>query len=815
MHKPGQIRERMIFWTQSSPKVFRVGLVAFPVVFLLVSVIGVAWWNWETFKRTFQVVEVQTVQDYAQQVETSMQSVLSLSARQVEDQLGLIESQLAAISGYLKEVYRKRETLRIEEYWRSEDHLERTSGGHYVGRGDEASGVFLPADISLDAAVRRDLAYSAYIELIAPGVLAGDPHFKTVFYATPRNVLRYYPNSKPSIDLAQTERATASDWYRGGLRAWQEGRIYLSQPHRGWDGLGTVITASMPVFSDAGTLLGVVAIEFEFDGIARFLSAPQPEGYVFLLDENGNAIFLPERGYSDFSVQPLEGESPNLLSARAEMAQLVQEMRAGARGFSGVNLDDRQLWVVYMPVADARWSLGYVVDASVIPPSVAEPAQDFSLSYWQGFIGKVLPFTLLMVLVLIGVGILLVNRIFEPIAALTRVAQQLAAHQWEVNVPDKAPGEVGLLASAFDRMRNELVSLYANLEERVAERTRSLARKNVQLQTAAEVAREVIGTRDFKALLNRAVNLLADRFGYPYVGLFLVDPQGEFAVLQAASGEAGRAMLEQAHRLRVGSTSAVGYAASTGEPRLIQSAVGDPYYLVNPLLPDTRSELVLPLIVNRRIIGVLDVHSSEEAGFTQEDKDVLQTLADQLAIAIDNSRLYQAYRDLEQQFESLQRQVSQQIWTNTSHSMRLSAYQYDASGLRPILRNELERDTEAAPLTLPIQVRSETVAYLDIWPSGEGLTPSERKLLDLLRDRLSQAFESARLFDEAQRRAARERAVNEFVANLSTSLDLDGLMQSALKQFRALPGIAEVEIRIDPVGSSTDSQDDNGHESDD
>ena len=185
------------------------------------------------------------------------------------------------------------------------------------------------------------------------------------------------------------------------------------------------------------------------------------------------------------------------------------------------------------------------------------------------------------------------------------------------------------------RLYQELQRRAEELEERVTERTRDLERRTVQLRVAATVARDATTAESLEELLERAVYLVRDRFGFYHAGIFLLDGRGEYAVLRAATGEPGRKMLEKGHKLKVGKVGIVGYVAGTGKPRIALDVGTDAVHFKNPLLPYTRSEMALPLKVGDRIIGVLDVQSTEEAAFDEEDVAVLQTMADQLAVAIE------------------------------------------------------------------------------------------------------------------------------------------------------------------------------------
>ncbi len=194
-------------------------------------------------------------------------------------------------------------------------------------------------------------------------------------------------------------------------------------------------------------------------------------------------------------------------------------------------------------------------------------------------------------------------------------------------------------------------------------------RRAQELQTAAEIARDTSSLQSLDELLARAVNLIRERFGFYHASVFLLDETGEYAVVRESTGEAGAEMKRRGHRLRVGSRSVVGQTADRGEPVVVNDVLQSDIHRPNPLLPDTRAELGLPLKVGQRIIGVLDVQSTEVNAFTPNDVQVLQTLADQLAVAVENAR---AYELSQRALEELRRadQLKSQFLANMSHELR-------------------------------------------------------------------------------------------------------------------------------------------------
>jgi PAS domain S-box-containing protein len=229
----------------------------------------------------------------------------------------------------------------------------------------------------------------------------------------------------------------------------------------------------------------------------------------------------------------------------------------------------------------------------------------------------------------------------ELVGSLLLASESPAAFTTEhVEIANELSGQLAIgLHQAH--LREQIQRHAEELEQQVAVRTAQLTRRTTQLQVAAEVARDATTAYDLDELLTRSANLVRDRFGFYHAGIFLIDERGEHAVLRAATGEAGRQMLEHEHKLRVGEVGIVGHACASGEPRVVLDTGADAAYFDNPFLPDTRSEMALPMRVGGDVTGALDVQSTEEAAFDQDDVEILQVMADQLAVAIERTRLFE------------------------------------------------------------------------------------------------------------------------------------------------------------------------------
>lgn len=264
----------------------------------------------------------------------------------------------------------------------------------------------------------------------------------------------------------------------------------------------------------------------------------------------------------------------------------------------------------------------------------------------------------------------------RPIIDMTRAAEKISAGDLTVRTNVTSGDEIGTLGTAFNSMTTQLKDLVDTLESRVRDRTQQLAIQNEslqlrtrQLQTVAEVARNIVSTREVDRLLNQVTRLVSDRFGFYHAGIFLLDENGEYAVLRAANSAGGQRMLERQHRLRVGQVGIVGYVTGSGEPRIATDVGDDAVYFNNPDLPETRSEMALPLKLGGMIIGALDVQSKESNAFTEDDITLFTTLADQISVAIENANAYEISQQTVEEMKELDR-VKSQFLANMSHELR-------------------------------------------------------------------------------------------------------------------------------------------------
>lgn len=460
-----------------------------------------------------------------------------------------------------------------------------------------------------------------------------------------------------------------------------------------------------------------------------------------------------------------------------------------------------------------------------------------------------------------GIGILTFFASGEVIGPINKLRQYIERYRMQPTTEKiviNSGDEVEDLAISFNQMTDNLHNLQESLEKLVNERTEALERQTRQLQATALVGRAAASIRDLDELLTRATELISDQFNFYHAGIFLLDANNQNAVLRAANSPGGKKMLESGHKLRVSETSIVGYVASMREPRIALNVGTDAVHFKNPYLPETRSEMALPLIAGNRLWGVLDVQSEEEEAFVQEDVTNLQVLADQVAIAIENAQLFvenqTALAELQSALETSRKafgELSREAWTKLLRSRSDLGYKCrkldtmtplvsaataaakaserpssgDAPGKQGTSRGDagsasedillpisgewdgdmLEASRSGQPvsgkdnsLAIPIKIRDHIAGVVKLrkGQSAEKWSEQEISLVGTLSDQLSVALESARLYEDTRRRAERERLTGEIISKVRASNDPQVIMKTAVRELRKALQASRVQALV-------------------
>ena len=265
---------------------------------------------------------------------------------------------------------------------------------------------------------------------------------------------------------------------------------------------------------------------------------------------------------------------------------------------------------------------------------------------------------ILVIALLAGlIGVFLARRLAVPLIKLTETATRITSGERELQAEVSGTREVASMATAFNTMTHELQQTLATLEQRVADRTRAI-------ETTSEISRRLSTILDQKQLALAVVEEVQRAFNYYHAHIYLVDETGDNLVMVGGTGEAGQLMLGRGHQIARG-RGLVGRAAETNQVVLVADTQADPNWLANPLLPDTKSEVAVPISVGERVSGVLDVQHNIVNGLSQQDVDLLQAIANQVAVAVQNAALFtQTQRQAER--EALVNAIGQKIQTANS-----------------------------------------------------------------------------------------------------------------------------------------------------
>ena len=381
---------------------------------------------------------------------------------------------------------------------------------------------------------------------------------------------------------------------------------------------------------------------------------------------------------------------------------------------------------------------------------------------------------------------------FTTAGALNVIIQRLTESLREAEANAQSQEEANL----------ELQQLQKELESRVGQRTAELQEKAVQFQTIAQVSQTITSIQNLDQLLSSVTDLISERFGIYHTGIFLVDERGENAILQAANSEGGQRMLARGHRLKVGSQGMVGHVTATGNPRIALDVGEDAVFFDNPDLPDTHSEITLPLKVAGQTFGALDLQSTQTNAFDADDIQTLSILTDQVAIAIQNARSFEHSHQAVQEVEAAYRQMTGQVWRQVASRKKVIGYEYDGATPKPIT----EKSKNDLSLNIPLLLRGQTIGNFKlIAPEPDRRwTEDELTIAQAVAERTVLTLETARLLEESQQRAARERTIGEISTSISSSTDMEEILRNAVQELGRRMGGAEVVLEL---GSDLDTKD--------
>ena len=574
-----------------------------------------------------------------------------------------------------------------------------------------------------------------------------------------------------------------------------------------------VFYVSAPVFNDAQEIIGVLRIQYDADFLRDVLltrAGRLDQSFTAIIVDR-NQVIVSHTSQPNLHLRTLSVLSNEQVSALQDSFQLPpgtpQSLSAELTGLAPY-LESAQTGISFSAPLDENSKLNTNFSTATI-----------TIKNWTLFAGQTSKVNILTVIadnlsiriativILLAVMVSAANAsglITAPINSLALIAREVGKGNLNISSGISRKDELGTLARAFDETTGQLRSILQNMEGRVTQRTSELGRANElitqraeQLKTVSSVARAVNNLQKLQVLLPQIAEEISKSFDYYHVGIFLLDPSGQYAVLQAANSEGGKNLLARGHRLRVGQVGIVGYVTGVGKARIALDVGDDATFFNNPDLPQTRSEMALPLKSGNNIIGALDIQSERPAAFAKEDIEVLSLLADQISTAIQNARLFDETQTALNEAQLIFSKNVQNSWREIV-SIEKNTFRFANGKVTEIEASEQAPKTESdGALDLPIVIRGETLGRLKIKTHTlREWSEQDVRIFQSIVDRLGFALENARLFRDAQRLVSKEQLIGDITDKISRSVNLDNILQTAVEELGHIITDSEVTIQV-------------------
>ncbi|GAB4479587.1 MAG: hypothetical protein OHK0031_00020 [Anaerolineales bacterium] len=618
------------------------------------------------------------------------------------------------------------------------------------------------------------------------------------------------------VDLLDTQpyrvsqSAADSGWFRQSMLAREP---YVSELIYDENLLRPILIVTAPIFNDNQKILGLMRFIYDGQIIQQELERQNDwlgeNQHIILIDQNN--IILAHNNLPELQMKTLTGlreEQVTALQSSGQLAPgepesldaglqiLAQSLKTQAeQRFIKTSLlpgETADQYATVVPLATKNWRIVFSRAVNEFAPQLVDLNNTFLL------------ISSLMVLVVAAAASLTARLITSPLKTLTQSAQEIGQSGLETSIQIARKDEIGLLSEVMEKTARQLRETLQGLENRITERTNALeaanaqsARRATQLRALAQVANSVTNLQDLESLLPQVTQTISRAFGFYHVGIFLLDASGSLAILRAANSPGGQKMLQRGHQLKVGQVGLVGYVTASGESRIALDVGADAVFFNNPDLPETRSEAALPLKVGSQIIGALDVQSRAANAFSAEDLEVLGLLADQIAIAIHNANLYEETNQALQEAQLIFGQRQRDSWEAIGRSNALG-FRYRNGQIEAIRREEIVSAAEDGVLQLPISLRGENLGTLQIHMPQQkrSWTTEEVRLYQTILERLAYSLENARLFQDAQRLASKERVIGEIGTRIGASINLDNILQTTVQELSHVIPDSQIVIQL-------------------
>ena len=787
-----------------------------------------------------QVANKYLIDQYDESSRREIENLLTASVSREANSINLFFSRMndtIEIFGHTTKAYISKDNSTYFEgiSWNAFQKLTQLPNGNWDNDNSEGAAIYVPGSTGIGNDVATELTALKGLDFFFGGLLEDSPEIIAVYFGSKLGTTVYYPNIDLASILPPEFDVTARPWYTGATSIPdQEIKVVWSAPYEDAALNGLVITSSYPVFDQTGEFRGVSAIDVLITTISDQVSsiALGRTGYGFLIDKDGRMIAIPSRAFADFNLSTTEMGSGDvndrmvLDKVSMDTFEVLAKMTSSQTGVRKLDINGSKRFVAFRPIPFVGYSLGLVVEEQEMLSQFIESQERLQAETQQTLLYSLGIVALLLILTsLASIGTS--NTITAPLNRLTEVAEEITAGNLNKRAEIDSQDEIGILAKTLNSMTSNLQGLIGNLEERVAERTKLIERRALQIQAAAEVGKTVVAQRELNSLLGRTTQLVSERFGFYHVGIFLLDERKEYAILSASNSSGGARMLARGHKLKVGEVGIVGTVAGSGLARIALDVGKDAVFFDNPDLPQTRSEMALPLVIGGETLGILDIQSVEANAFSEEDISTLQIIGDQLAIALQNAELFNEIQEALGTASRAYTEASRQGWQRLLESRKdkkalgyIGLSRGDTTPSGPLI-DEMAQDAlrtgnvlvgeDQRLLFVPIQVRGTKVGVMRLvkHKDEKGWAPEEIEDISALADQISTSLESARLYEDAQRRAAKESAISEVTSKIGTSINLKNVLWTAVEELGRTLGDSEVQIQFTdtpPAGDDNDEK---------
>lgn len=746
----------------------------------------------------------------AEETKTEILRQVELEARNADLLFSTVTNRLTDIADYRASLEKQKDFFANGAYWNSNERIFQLPGGQFGNANTDTASVFIPSTIPITEEMLADINISIYLDFLGPDFLKNNPQTVAIYYISSSGYTVYYPNTNLAQNVLPDFDPRTESFYAIATPERNPDRLpRWTDPYQDPAGAGEIVTLVAPVYSDDDKFLGALGADVQLSSIAELVSNIQlsPSDFAFVIDKNGFIIYMPEYGYEVFNMEPREA-SGNLLTRQSVFDTEIPNLEFAAQRivFNQSNLVEVPIGGISTYVASAsmpstEYKLVFFAPTNELNAAIRASRQEVQ-SEVQAALQNVGIILIGLVIGALIVSALVGQVITLPVKKLTSAVEKVTSGDLTARAEIETQDEAGILAKSFNEMTERLNATLQGLEEKVAERTAELeiisqsnAKRAAQFESIARISHIISSTQTMDRLLPQIVQNISEEFGFYHVGIFLLDVHKEFAILVAANSEGGKRMLERNHKLKVGETSIVGFVTQTGQPRIALDVGADAIFFNNPDLPETRSEIALPLRVEAEIFGALDVQSAKVNAFSEEDINILSVLADQVSIAIQNARSYQQSREALEQAEITAAQLTEQQWNQFLKRQNVTRYHFN--GVEAYRFTNAENKQKHS-LAIPLILRGAQIGTLKLSATDPNKTWDEDEIAiaQATAERTALAIENARLLQESQKRATKEKTIGEIATKISNSISLESIIKTAIQEIgNTLPG-AEVAIQF-------------------